>query len=457
MKLKIVSAAVILAASLSMSAQTTLNSTYFLDGNTSRHNLNPAFACEKGYVTFPGLGNVTVGLNGNIGTDAIMQKVNGDYVSFLDSSISYEDAMSEFEKNNKMELNLGVEIFTIGFKAFGGFNTIGLNIKSSTGFYMPDDVFAFLKTATNFDPMDQLLNPQEYNYHMKDVVASTNNYLEVAFGHSRKLNEQWAVGAAVKLNLGALYANVEIDHMDVELHNDRWMISQKSKMYGSKGLEPAYNENGALDFDDMDFDDFGLAGFGLGLDLGAVYNPSWCKELTLSASVTDLGFISWRDGFTASNDGDEFEFQPESYIDGYLHGMDASDAAEDLFDELEGLVNVYDEDKSTKTTSLSSTVRLGAEYAILKNKISFGGLFTSRIGGPQVWNEFMLSSNFRPCKWFNASINGSFSNTRCSMGMALNIHAKAVNFFVGSDYFLASFDGYLPAKCNVSTGLSFNF
>ena len=48
--------------------------------------------------------------------------------------------------------------------------------------------------------------------------------------------------------------------------------------------------------DDIDFDagKIGIAGYGFGIDLGASYKI--LDNLTVSASILDLGFISWQKG-----------------------------------------------------------------------------------------------------------------------------------------------------------------
>ena len=100
------------------------------------------------------------------------------------------------------------------------------------------------------------------------------------------------------------------------------------------------------------------------------------------------------------------------------------------------------------------------EYGILNNKISFGLLASIRLGAPRVWAEAMVTANFRPASWFNAAINGSFSNVSQSMGFTLNFHPRAVNFFIGTDYIIAKYSKQVipvnAAKFNLAMGLSFN-
>lgn len=66
-----------------------------------------------------------------------------------------------------------------------------------------------------------------------------------------------------------------------------------------KGLE-LKEEEGKDYVTDFDFDSgkLGIAGYGFGIDLGASYKI--LDNLTVSASVLDLGFISWSKSSTKS-------------------------------------------------------------------------------------------------------------------------------------------------------------
>lgn len=59
------------------SAQEALRSAYFLEGYNYRHELNPAFAPERNYVSFPVLGNLSLGFNSNVGLSTFLYPWNG--------------------------------------------------------------------------------------------------------------------------------------------------------------------------------------------------------------------------------------------------------------------------------------------------------------------------------------------------------------------------------------------
>ena len=439
------------AISLFAGAQT-LHSLYFLEGNTQRHNLNPAFSSEHGFISIPVLGGFNVNLNSNIGLGTIMTPRGNEMVTFMHESISADEALSKFKNDNLIEANLDLNIITVGFNAWHGTNTIGISVKSRTGLNLPKELFTFLKKGQNKDG--------ETEYDFSDVAAKTQNYVELALGHTHNIGENLAVGAKVKFLLGAAYAEAHADDVRIRMSDQKWIITERSTLIGSKGMNFVTDNTGEIT--DVKFKDFGVAGYGLGLDLGAVYKIN--SSASVSLAVTDIGFISWNDCSYATNKYKDFEFSgfdniaEEDKADG-SNGFD--DAADEVWDNLKGLVKFNDDGKRGKSTSLYTTIRAAGEYGILNNRISFGVLASMRLGATKTWTEAMATANFRPSKWFNAAINGSWSNVRSSVGAVINFHPKAVNFFIGGDYLLAKYSKqFIPidaAKLNIGMGLSFNF
>ena len=98
------------------------------------------------------------------------------------------------------------------------------------------------------------------------------------------------VGAKVKVLVGAAHAEARIDRMDISMSQDEWFIKQAGHIQASSLLKLETDpETGEIT--DYVTGDFGVAGFGLGFDLGATYEL--IDNLTLSAALTDIGFMQW--------------------------------------------------------------------------------------------------------------------------------------------------------------------
>lgn len=438
------------AVAFGAAAQTPRNG-YFSENMPLRHELNPSFAPDYNYVTVPALGGITAGANANIGADNFLFKKNGEVVTGLHSSVGADEFLDGLKSRNYLEVNANLNLVSVGFKALGGFNTVGLNLKSTVSTSLPYELFEFAKIGQ--------VNGGPTTYDIKDTRVISSNYVELAFGHSRNLGDKIRVGAKVKYIAGVAYADARIDAINVAMSADKWSVREQGRMFSSDALDIQYKPNGEID--DIDTGTFGVAGNGLGFDFGVSYNL-W-DNLKLSASLTDVGFISWK-GSEATVNPDEFVY------DGFHHLVadkdpDGSSAlsreGDQLEEDLKKLVRFQNETDASRVQSLQTMLNLAGEYSILNNKIGFGLLWSTRLGTPKKWTEVMASANFRPSSWFNATVNFSTSNLGHSLGALVNFCPRGFNFFIGTDYlpFKYSKEGVplSKAKFNFVLGMAITF
>ena len=217
-----------------------------------------------------------------------------------------------------------------------------------------------------------------------------------------------------------------------------------------KGLE-LKEEEGKDYVTDFDFDSgkLGIAGYGFGIDLGASYKI--LDNLTVSASILDLGFISWSKSSTkiASANPDPIDLKgstyagmidpanPQSSVTGALNQLQSD--AENYMDLVtQGDVLNYDmlqlevgDAKESRKSRLASTLVLGAEYGFFNNKLAVGVLSTTRFVQPDALTELTFSANYRPKSWFNVAL--SYSAIQ-SAGKSFGLGLKLGPLFVGTDY-----------------------
>lgn len=486
----ILSAAAVWGLAGPAAAQTQNNrSAYFLGGATFRHELNPAFMGERGYVTMPGLGNLAFGAQGTSGVgDFLFVKQNGDLMTFMHEDVGRDEFLNGLPRRVKFGFNLEETILSTGFYAWGGFNTFGISVKSNTDFSAPDALFKFMKSGVD--------RPEGTHYQIDDISAVSTNYAEIALGHARELNEQWTVGAKVKFLVGLAKATVKIDRLDVVATPDYWQITPSGAQayLSAKGLvAPTRGETGnydgsdyALDdtgnrtdqlkpgsenllsYDDLDFDDnnIGPTGFGMAFDFGATYRLN--DEWTFSAAVLDLGFIRWKNTVKATmNNSFEFDGFTEIPVNSDLGDDDPNsidNQADRIGDDLEELSKFTKEGEGLKrATALAATLNLGAQYTLpAYDRLNFGLLSSTRFQGRHWWTEARVSANVSPLKWFEASLNYAISNFGSTGGLMLNFHPRGFNFFIAADAPMGKFSPkyYAPVNrfaLNVNLGINFTF
>lgn len=483
----ILTAVFALAVTGSALAQTqSSRSAYFLEGSTYRHELNPAFIGERGYFSFPALGNLDFGVQSTAGIGSFLYKLpDGRLTTFMHESVSGQEFVDGLPNRFKLGADVNENIFSLGFHAWGGFNTLGISIKSDTRVNVPSELFKFMKLGMASETGSQ--------YIVNGLNMMSTNYAEIAFGHARTINNHLTVGAKLKALVGLAKANVRIDKLTITASQDAWTITpQGAELYASaKGLiVPTKGETGnyqkddyildangnrtdqlktgtdqQIDYDGVDFDDknIGPTGFGLALDLGAVYKLG---DWQFSAAVLDLGFIGWKNTVkgTMSNDFEFSGFENIAVKDTEGNANSLENQSDALLDDLKDMAKFTKEaDGMKRTTALAATLNFGAQYTLpAYDRLNFGLLSTTRLQGKHTWTEARLSANVSPLSGFEASVNYALSNFGSAAGLMLNFHPRGFNFFVAADVPLGKLE---PAYCapigraalNVNLGINFTF
>lgn len=442
-----------------------LNSAYFTNDYKFRHTMNPAYGNEQNYVSMPGFGNVNVSLMGNFGYEDVIfnnpmfpSTSKDRLTTFMNPYISTPDALKGFNSgDNKILGDVSITVLSAGFKGFGGYNTIELNARTSFGMSLPYELFEFAKNTGN------------RTYNIGNISANGQAFAELAFGHSRQINEKLRVGAKVKLLFGAGRGDVNIDNVKADLSaDDKWTVSGHAKSEVSvKGFtykteEKEYKEEGRGTYqyvNDVDVDGAGLGGFGLAFDLGGVYKIN--NDFTVSAALLDLGFIKWSNNMVAVNGGEEFVFNGfhDVAVNEDRGGSTMSMQGDKYSDQLADFANLQDKgDEGGRTTGIGATLNLGCEYTLpVYRKITFGVLSSTRFRGDYSWTEARVSANWTPLKWIDGGVNMAFGSYRNSFGWVVNFHPKGYNFYVGMDHTLGKVSKeFIPLNSNaaVSVGMS---
>ncbi len=439
-----------------------LNSAYFLDGYTFGHRMNPAKDYDRqAYFSIPALGNVNMGMGGNLALTDIFKHNGNGLVSFMHNSLSASEALEGFSSNNHTRLDMNLDLLGFGFHAWGGFNTFNVSLRTNVGLRAPYDLFDATKSLTNKD------------YDISGTNLDAMAWAEIGLGHSRKVADAWRVGAKMKVLLGVGRAHLAVENARLELASqDRWLLTADAQGEVSlKGFEwgemetKEYNQGGTyeqINFDNMDVDGAGIAGWGLAFDLGTEWDlgeQGWLEGMTISASVLDLGFISWADTHKAYNKGKEVVFTGfnDMQVEGGP-GTAVEDQADMYGDRFSDLIAMQDGGVGSVTSMLGATVNVGVEYQMpFYRKLSAGLLSTTRIQGDYTWNEERISATVSPLSWLEASVNVGFGTMGTSFGWVANIHPKGFNLFVGMDHMMGKLSKQgLPLNSNTGVTVGIN-
>ena len=481
---------IMLVCTLSANAQF-LRTSYFMEGTHYRQQLNPALTPTKGYFNLPVIGAV----NATVGSTSLGYQDIIDIIDDGDDFYTKPDFMNRLKDNNKLNVNFSTEILSAGWYKGKNFWSFNIGLRTDIGANLTKNMFTFLNEMETVEE-----NWRNSNYDISGQQLNINAYTEIGLGLSRQINSRLTVGARVKALLGIGNMELKLNRvaMSANLPSDQQINQWSSESYWNsmtpsqaaqaaqelkdkfnnyhanltvgaelkssfKGLE-LQEEEGKDYVTDFDFDSgkLGIAGYGFGIDLGASYKI--LDNLTVSASVLDLGFISWSKSSTkiASANPDPIDIKGSTYANmvdpnnpntvmnavnqlqndaqGYMDRVTNGDVLD--YDMLQ--LEVSDAKESRKSR-LASTLVLGAEYGFFNNKLAVGVLSTTRFVQPDALTELTFSANYRPKSWFNVAL--SYSAIQ-SAGKSFGLGLKLGPLFVGTDYM------FLGKNSNSVNGLS---
>lgn len=430
---RIFTALSILAASVSLYAQEAMNSAYFLDGYSFRHEYNPAFVSARNYIALPAIGSVNLSLNSNLGLRTFLYPLdNGKLGTFMHPEVTPEEFKKNIRRNNNLCVGASTKILSIGaWGKHGGFTTVGIDLKANAGANIPGSLFEFMK------------NPgASQTYNVDNLGLNINSYLQIAVGHSRKIGEKLNVGAKVKFLVGLAAADVNIDKMELSMKQDKWSVTAQggARISSGKGLlTVGTTEDGQLDFTSAAIDPMNalrengvnglLGGYGAAIDLGATYEI--LDGLTVSASVLDLGFLRWNSSIYAKADGISWEFEGFEDVDPNAGMNDQITAIAEDFAEM---LVMRKDSEGPSTQALTCKVNAGIEYKMPFWKgLSVGALYSGRYNGAYTFNEGRLAVNLALGNVFSLSGSYGISNFGQSVGAALNLHFIPFQLYVATD------------------------
>lgn len=432
-----------------------LSSGYFVEDYTYRYQMNPAFGNSQNFISMPALGNLNVGLHGNLGISDVLYNVDGKTTTFMNPKLSSDEVLKNINDVNRIGTLDKIGILSAGFKAFGGYNTVSINAVADVSVKVPGEMFNLLKNGV-----------ANKTYDLGDLRASGVAYGEIAFGHSRQVMKGLRVGATLKFMLGGGYMDAHMRNANLVLGENEWTVTTDADLRSSvKGLTYKTKVNdrtGHRYVNGIDVDGTGLNGFGMSLDLGAVYETP-VKGLTVSLALLDLGFISWNNDMLATTNGEK-TFTTDKYT------FNADDDAPNSFskewdrlrDDFSAIYELDDMgDQGGRTSMPHATLNIGVQYALpMYNKLTFGLLNTTRLAGDFTTTDFRLSANIAPCRIFSGGVNLGVGTFGASFGWVANLHLTGFNFFLGMDRVpgkLCKQGVPLSSNAQVTMGINFPF
>ena len=427
------------------SASAQLRSSYFMRGSYFRTELNPALAPTRGYIAVPGMSGVGVNVTSNfLSVENLYQSVGDGYVSIFDNSISNEDALSRFTDDARLNLSANVNVIGLGFYSKRTYWNVGLNSRVQGSATFSNSLFSSMKGSSVAE----------------SGSLDASGFLEAYLGTSFYVHKNVNIGIRVKALFGAMNIAGDINAGtrlgDTYRLNGTYTLSGMFMRDIDPGLAVVYDKSEVYDMKVGNILKSPLnAGFAA--DLGAEVRL-FKDRFKISASVVDLGFISWNAKSAKSyNVTADFPLSDSS-----LDGLANIGKTELKYSGAQGVAS------ENMRKMLQGSFNIGLEYNFLYDYMSVGLLshnvfYTKKIRS----SELTASLNIRPTNWITATVSKTLfmGDNFGIFGVALNVHPRAINIFVGADFIdtksVKTSKGTIlflrPMSRSVYAGVGFNF
>lgn len=435
------------------------NSLYFLSDAPLHTRMNPAMAPKASGFGL-GASSLSLHLYSDLAVnDLFIPGPNGELRTFMHPDVDKNAFITGLNDVSSISSGLDLEFFTLGIRVKDMYFSLHSSLNMDMGLGVPKDMFKLVMLG-----MDQ--NAQSTLFDLTQFRFNALLFNKTGVGFSKKIGSMFSVGANVDYLVGLTHLEAGFDELSIDARGSEWTVKSKGflQMAGPSDIAFTYDE--ANKFNGVDFSHYSsltnmagamplASGSGLSVDLGMTAKP--LPFLTLSAAITDLGFIKWKqDGIQRASSNGTFTF------DGMELSTDEGEGeGSQLTDELQEMVNFTKETVTEGYSSrLTSKLNVGAEAGVLNNKITLGLLSQTGFAPNGVYQDLMVAANFKP----GSIIQGAFTYSllhgeMSSFGAAINMKLLFLNLFLATDYIPLRYTAdMLPLRNSYfNTQLGFNF
>jgi len=424
----------ILALFAGMEVQAQNNTLYFMHAVPQSIHTNPAISYQcRTYIELPVLSTIRYSYaNTGFGYhDAIHYGAGSNADSLI---IDLDNLEKKLKKRNYLRNDVTVNLLGAGFQLLDDYY-VHFNISSSseTRLGYPGDLVA-LKDG-NWD----LAAGESRDIDLSGLGANGSNYLQMAAGISTELFSGLYVGVTLKYLKGAANISSQRTDLTLETEGDSMRIRANTdySVRTSFPMQVSYDPQGFVSdvdisnsFSNILGDYFLNKNHGGAIDLGVIYEYN--DQLSLAASLIDLGAIHW-----ASN-VQQFDANAEVEFAGFdLRSYAATGGSTDF---LEALIDSIAETFQFETTvkpywsTLSPKLYVGATYQVYP-KIQVSALTRTEFFDRRPHFALTLAGMYSPLPFLHGTLSYSMMNNRYDhLGFGLVMGGKGTQFYIVSDH-----------------------
>ena len=436
---------------------------FFMETYKYAHQHNAAMLEDRPYTAIPLVGNVYYNASTSHPLNAFFYKTankNGstDYQFFTEKAVPEQLFYQRLGNQNVMsnaEFNLNILSFASAFGS--GTSLFEVNLRSNGSCEVPNQLFHYFK------------NPKLQNdYGFDQLSLQHRTYGEVALGYAHTVDNHFTVGAKVKGLMALAYADSKVQDVQVKTGREQWSASGRAFASVAVGnTEFQFDKKGHLQ--EPKNLSISPAGWGLATDLGVTYEVHGVEGLTLSAAVTDLGFIHYNKVQKLGNEVnrtwtiEDAKKRATNLVNNgnnpLVPNTDPSAVVKKEFEgELQDVLALNNNGTAAMTSQLRTTLNLGATYELpFVKHLNVGALYSRYFDGDFQQSQLTIGAAWHPIQPIELGLSSTFVNNHVNYGAMLTLQAPRFQVFVGTDVIPTSFgtDGLLERYAgNINMGIT---
>jgi hypothetical protein len=403
------------------------------------NRLNPAFQPKNGsiYIAIPVI--PLLGAPTGLGVSATGKNIT--YQNLMSDKPNYGAIVSGIDKFAVGQFNFDYTPISFGFMVKDMYFSLDLSLKAHFEGRVPKGMIDLIYYGNG---AESTLGKE---MSLEGLGGTGYAYGELALGFSKEIAPlDLIVGGKLKYLQGGAYAQTSFGKnsyitTDPKSYHITAGIDPEMYMAGLPGSLPSGNVMldsivGGIDFD-LDSYVFKSDNRGFAIDLGGTWNVGnvvdqpWAKKLEVSASLIDLGFISWKGNkvVKAKDASDSFTFEGMN-MNGGINFLNS------LTDSVMNTAKVESAGNASFRKWLSPTLYVGASYHIAKY-LNAGMLLGCRFGTYENLPLVAASINTQSLP-VNASLSASYFDGKGNLGFGIIFGRRACQFHIITDNILAA-------------------
>lgn len=408
------------------------NTLYPLKVIPQSNQLNPAYIhpCRV-YIELPVLSSIRLSIrNTGFGFHDAIHTVAGDASGTY--SLDLENLDKKLQRMNYFLTQIDLDLLGFGFPVKDWYFTFGIIHHTSLRVTYPDDLVT-IKDG-NWDVSGDQAIPIRFNGLGFDFTA----WNTIGISAARELDDNLTAGLRIKYIQGM--GNFNTRRSKLELNTGETPISLEAiaryRLNASFPVTLGYDDTGLVNGVSLDNAFSNIVGDfifnrnrGAAIDAGLEYR--WDSKTSLSASITDLGFIRWKKNVNNFEARGQYRFSGID-IDSLQSNPDQSDLIAALGDSL---FRAFTAEGSTDPYFTLTPVRIygGIQYELFKD-LDAGAMTRIEIYDLNIRPSFTFSLLYSPIPALTATVSYSLMNRKFDqIGAGLSLGRKGAQFYLLTD------------------------